>query len=67
MNDLVKNMINYRARHRISMRAFAEKCGVSLQTIYSIENGLQTPSRVTEAKINLVLEGDADETEHKQD
>lgn len=67
MNDLAKNMINYRARHRISMRAFAEKCGVSLQTIYSIENGLQTPSRVTEAKINLVLEEDSDEAERKQD
>lgn len=45
----------YRAKNRMSMKAFAEKCGVSMQTIYNIESVGQNPSRVTLAKIKLIL------------
>ena len=48
-------MIDYRARHRISQRELAKLAGVSLQTINSVENGMQKPSKVTEAKIRLAI------------
>lgn len=55
---LQSEMIEYRAKHRMSQKVFAEKCGVSLQTINSVENGLQKPSKVTEAKIMMVIKED---------
>lgn len=54
---LPEQMIRYRAKERISQKELAARCGVSLQTINSIENGIQDPSKVTEAKIRLVIEG----------
>ena len=52
---LAERMIEYRAKERIPQKELAERCGVSVQTINSIENGLQTPSKLTEAKINLII------------
>lgn len=49
-------MLDFRARHKISMREFAARAGVTLQTVYAIENGLQKPTRTTERKIRIVLE-----------
>lgn len=54
-DNLGKRMLEYRARHDISAKEFAMKCKLSLQTIYSIENGLQTPSKITRLKIENVL------------
>ena len=62
--SLQEDMVNYRARNRLSQRAFSEKCGISLQTINSVENGLQNPSKVTEAKIRLAMEEAKGETEN---
>ena len=59
--DLGKTILTYRAKNRLSVRAMAEKCGVSTQTIYHIENGLQLPSRITAEKIRLVVEGEENE------
>lgn len=56
--SLQDEMVQYRAKHKISQTEFAERVGVTLQTINSIENGHQTPSKVTEAKIRLVLGAD---------
>lgn len=50
-------MILYRGKERITQRELAERCGVSLQTINYVENGLQNPSKLTEQKIRLVVEG----------
>lgn len=54
---LSERMVRYRARERITQRQLAERCGVTLQTINSIENEIQSPSKVTRAKIELVIEG----------
>jgi len=54
--ELSKEILRYRAIHGISQKEMAKRCRCSLQTIYSIENDLQTPSRVTEEKIRLVLD-----------
>lgn len=55
MIALKDRMIEYRARERINQTELANRAGVSKQTIYSIENGLQDPSKVTQAKIELVI------------
>ena len=52
---LQDRMIEYRARERISQTELADRCGVSYQTINSVENGTQDPSRITLAKIELVI------------
>ena len=54
--ELIKKMIEYRAKHRMSQKEFAERVGVSLQTINSIENGIQNPSKITKVKICLVID-----------
>lgn len=50
-----EKILEYRARHNISAREFAKMCKLSLQTVYSIENGIQTPSKITRLKIEHVL------------
>lgn len=62
---LAERMVQYRARNNLSQRAFAQKCGVSLQTINSVENGLQNPSKMTEAKILMVIEEDQNNVQHQ--
>lgn len=52
---LQERMVQYRAKERISQTELAERCGVSYQTINSVENGTQDPSRVTIAKIELII------------
>lgn len=52
---LAKSIIEYRAKENISQKELARRVGVSLQTINSIENGLQEPSKLTAAKIYLVI------------
>jgi len=49
-------MIQYRAKERINQQELADRCGLSKQTICSIENSLQEPSKITLAKIKLVIE-----------
>ena len=62
--ELSKKMIEYRAKENISQKELANRVGVSLQTINSIENGLQEPSKLTEAKIYLIIEGKEKEGEN---
>lgn len=50
-----EKILEYRATHNISAREFAKMCKLSLQTVYSIENGIQTPSKITRLKIEHVL------------
>jgi len=52
---LAERMVIYRAKERLSQKDLAQQCGVTLQTINNIENETQTPSRVTVAKIELVI------------
>lgn len=52
---LQDRMIEYRAKERISQKELANRCGVSYQTINSVENGTQDPSKVTTAKIELII------------
>ena len=58
MTELQKAMITYRAQENISQREMARRCKVSSQTINSVENGLQTPTKLTEMKIRMVMENE---------
>ena len=52
---LQEKMIEYRARERVSQAELAKRAGVSTQTINTVERGLQTPSKVTRARIELIV------------
>lgn len=61
MEELRNAMLRYRAKHSISQRELARRCGLSLQTVNSVENGTQNPSRVTAEKIRLIIEEGKDD------
>ena len=56
--ELKDAIVQYRAMHNMSMKEFAKKANLSLQTINYVEKGLQKPSRLTKEKIMLVLKGE---------
>lgn len=53
---LGEQMIFYRAKNRINQTELAKRCGVTTQTIYNIENERQNPTKLTQAKIRLVID-----------
>lgn len=53
--DLKNTILAYRAMHGLSQVDFAYICGITQQTLVSIEKGTQKPSRLTLAKMLLVL------------
>ena len=53
--SLQDRMIEYRARERITQAELADRVGVSVQTLCSVENGSQEPGKVTRAKIELII------------
>lgn len=55
---LQEKMLAYRAKHNLTQTELAFKVGVSLQTINCVENGVQKPSKLTQTKILMVIEGD---------
>lgn len=52
---LQDRMIEYRAKERITQVELAERVGISTQTLCSVERGIQEPSKITLAKIELVI------------
>ena len=58
--SLAQEMIKYRAKERISQSELAKRCGISLQTVNSVETEQQSPSKVTIEKIRLVIGGNED-------
>lgn len=61
MATLGERMIMYRAKERINQTELGSRCGLTTQTICSIETGQQEPSKMTIAKIELVI-GKEDKT-----
>ena len=56
LKQLSEKMLDYRAKHNLSAEKFAEKCKLTLVTIYNIENCKQAPSKMTLRKILNVIE-----------
>ena len=55
MSDLKSDMVYYRARERITQGELAKRCGLSMQTVMNVENGKKLPSKLTYAKIRMVV------------
>lgn len=53
---LPDRMIDYRAANGLSIEKAAKNCGISSVTWRYIEKGLQSPTRVTERKIEMFLD-----------
>lgn len=56
LKELQDKMLAYRAKENISQAELARRCGLTHMTVNSIENGRQTPSKLTKAKLMLVIE-----------
>lgn len=56
--ELKDAIVQYRALHNMSMKDFAKKANLTVQTVMYVEKGLQKPSRLTKEKIMLVLKGE---------
>lgn len=56
--DIAEAVVRFRARHNLSMKQFADKIGVTWQTVWNIENRKYTPQRTTAAKIRMILESE---------
>ena len=52
---LADDIVKYRAKKNLSQEKFAELVGVAKTTIYGIETGRTTATKLTEAKIRLVI------------
>ena len=59
MMTLQEEMVHYRAKNRLTQREFAKKCGVTVQTINSVENGRQEAGKITEQKIRIAMEDES--------
>jgi DNA-binding XRE family transcriptional regulator len=53
---LSQEILNYRARERLTQQELADRVGIDRITLLNAENGRQV-SRLTEAKIRLVIDG----------
>ena len=57
---LSQEILKYRAVHNISQQEMASRCRVTKQTIFNIEHEIQEPTKLTCAKIKMVLEKGAE-------
>lgn len=56
MELLADQIVRYRAEHDLNQQEFAERCGLTKQTIGAIESGLHGITKLTRAKILRVIE-----------
>lgn len=56
LKQLSEKMLDYRAKNNLSAEKFADRCNLTLVTIYNIENCKQVPSKMTLRKILNVIE-----------
>lgn len=61
MRDLATDMFNYRVDHDMSQTDLAKLCRISIQTVNSVENRKQNPSKMTRAKLERVIYANATE------
>ena len=65
MDELSNRMLDFRAKHGMSIEKAAKGCGISAQTWRYIERGLQSPTRLTRKMLENYLmdkEGDTNES-----
>ena len=64
--DIVRRMLAYRAKYNLSQEEFAERAQLSLMTVNAVENSRRTPTALTRAKIERVLEDKKEEIENEE-
>ena len=52
---LQDEMLTYRAEQGLSQKECANRAKITLQTWMNVERGIQSPSRLTERKIKLLV------------
>ena len=55
MNELKDKIITFRAKNNLSQGDLANLCKVNVMTINNIETGKRKPSRLTRAKIEMII------------
>ena len=55
-SSLGVRMLTYRARHRLSQRAFAELIGENLITVFRIESGTHKPHKINEIRLSQKMD-----------
>lgn len=55
-DELANLVLRYRTRHKLSMKEFADMCGVCWQTIWNLEHNNYKPQRTTRCAIEMILE-----------
>ena len=53
--ELASRIIEYRAKHGLTQKSFAQKAGVSTVTVLQIEKGTTRPTALTRGKIELAM------------
>ncbi len=61
MEDIAKRVLRYRAKKGLTQLEFANICRVSPVTMCAVEKGV-IPSKITTAKIELILGGESFES-----
>lgn len=56
MDELINEMLMFRAKHNMSQKEFADMCGLTRATIWNAESGKSNPTPLTKAKIKAVIE-----------
>ena len=56
MSELREKILEYRAKHDMSQRDFANLCHLNVMTINGIEVGKRMPTKMTAKKIEIAME-----------
>lgn len=56
MHEYAQRMLDYRASNKKSIETCAKEAGIATQTWRYLEKGLQSPSRVTQRKLEIYLD-----------
>lgn len=56
--ELVDLIVSYRVRNNLTMKEMAENCGITVTTLWNIENGKHKTQRTTARKILNVIENE---------
>ena len=64
LSDLI---VAYRAKHNINQEEFAKRCKLTKQTIGAVESGRHGITKLTKAKIMMIINNDEFKEEEKND
>ena len=63
---LQEKVLRYRAQHDLTQKEFGELIGVTKQTVWALENGLQDPGKMTMMRIEILFEKEKEQENEDQ-